>query len=169
VGESGDDIPTAGWLTADVIDPELRGPVTKARAELLGYSEGELWVLWDLLERLLTKGEQALAGKVPTYVPTPRLIKDPKTGLNVIAEAPVRTLDRAALLLQLLDQQHPSLGKLIRAVHDRPEIAFAQLLAVLLLHEWAAKRPQGGPACGVGVRSPLSSLAPAYRTSRQNH
>ena len=100
-------------------------------------------MLWDLLERVLAKGEQALAGKLPTYVPTPRLIKDSKTGLDVIAEAPVPTLDRVTLLLQLANQQHPSLIKLIRVVNDRVEIAIARLLAVLLLHEWAARRPQG--------------------------
>ncbi len=143
MGESGNSIPTQGWLTDDVIDPELRGPVIKARADLHDCSEEDVWVLWDLLQRVLAKGEQALAGKLPTYVPTPRLIKDPKTGLDVIAEAPVRTLDRVTLLLQLANQPHPSLIKLIRAVHDRPEIALAQLLAVLLLHEWAARRPQG--------------------------
>jgi hypothetical protein len=143
LGELGDSIPTQGWLTDAVIDPELRGPVIKARAELHDCSEGHVWVLWDLLEHVLTKGEQALAGKLPTYVPTPRLIRDPKTGLNVLAEAPVPTLDRVTLLLQLIDQQHPSVITLIRAVHDRPEIALAQLLAVLLLHEWAASRPQG--------------------------
>lgn len=142
VGESGDDIPTAGWLTADVRDPELRGPVAKARAELQDYTELDLWVLWDLLDRLLTKGEQSLKGKVPTYVPKLRLVKDPETGLDRLAQAPVPTLDRPTLLMQLLDQQHPSLIRLLRVVHDRLEIALAQLLAVLLLHEWAASRPQ---------------------------
>ena len=92
-------------------------------------------------------------------MPTPRLIKDPKTGLNVLAEAPVPTLDRVTLLLQLFDQQHPSLIKLIRAVHERPEIALAQLLAVLLLHEWAARRPQGA----LHAAWALDHLYPALR------
>ncbi len=159
LGELGDSIPTQGWLTDAVIDPELRGPVIKARAELHDCSEGHVWVLWDLLEHVLTKGELALAGKLPTYVPTPRLIRDPKTGLNVLAEAPVPTLDRVTLLLQLIDQQHPSVIKLIRAVHDRPEIALAQLLAVLLLHEWAASRPQGA----LHAAWALDHLYPALR------
>ncbi len=143
MGELGDSILTQGWLTADVVDPEMRGPVTRARAELHDCSEGDVWVLWDALERLLAKGEQALAGNVPTYVPTPRLVKDPRTGLDIRAEAPVPTLDRVTLLLQLFNQPHPSAIKLIRVVHDRVEVAIARLLAVLLLHEWATRRPQG--------------------------
>ena len=141
MGEAGVFIPFEAWLTAPMFDPDLKGPVAKARVALRDYSEEEVYGLWGLLERLLTKGEQELDGEVPTYVPKWSIVTDPETGGEMLSDEPIPTVDRAALFMRLAHQQYPRLTRLIRAVHDSAPIAFAQLLAVLILHEAAASRP----------------------------
>ncbi len=143
MGEAGVLFPIEAWLTGSVVDPELKGPVAKARTVLREYSEEAVYGLWGLLEGLLTKGEQELDGEVPTYVPKLSVVTDPETGGEMLSDEPIPTVDRAALFMRLARQKYPRLKRLIRAVHDSMPIAFAQLLAVLILHEAAASRPEG--------------------------
>ena len=53
MGELGVLIPIKAWLSDPVCDPDLKGPVAKARAEWRGYSEDEVREIWKRLDAVL--------------------------------------------------------------------------------------------------------------------
>ncbi len=143
MGEAGVFIPFEAWLTAPMYDPDLKGPVAKARAELCGYSEDEVRDIWKKLDVVLTEGQQTLEAPLPTFTPAITVLGDPSAFEVPITDEPIPTVDLAAVLWELFRQKYPPLKRLVVSLDRTVAISLAKLFAVLILHECAISRPEG--------------------------
>ncbi len=143
MGEVGVLIPIEAWLTDPVFDPDLKGPVAKARAELRGYTEDDVRHIWKRLDAVLTEGQQTLERPLPTFTPALTVLGDPLAIDVTVTDEPIPTVDLAAVLWALIKQKYPPLKRLIVSVDRTVAIGVAKLFAVLILHECAISRPEG--------------------------
>jgi hypothetical protein len=132
------------WLTDFVVDPDLQGPIAKARAELKGYSEDQVHGLWNELESLLRQPLQAANIPPPTFVPKIEEAYDPSQGDLVARRGTRPVIDWVAVWLHpAVTRKNRPLVQFLKNLHPDLTLALSKVLALLVLHE-AANRNLAG-------------------------
>jgi hypothetical protein len=140
----GEMIPLENWLSGDVIDLELRGPIAKARAEFAGQSEAHVRALWQRLEIIIHEWQTSSGRALPTYRSQFR-----KVGDTLVYDGPGRgdvKPDYLAALRQLARQKHPPLTRYLMSLDKQVPVTFLKMFALLILREAGDGNPRGALA-----------------------
>src|SRR6266404_926358 len=110
----GEMIPLENWLSGDVIDAELQGPIIKARAEFAGASEDHVKALWQRLEIIIHDWQTSSGQALPTYRSRYRKVRD-----TLVYDGPglgdVKP-DYLASFRQLAGQKHAPFTRYLRSL-----------------------------------------------------
>jgi len=137
----GEMIPLENWLSGDVIDAELQGPIIKARAEFAGQSEAHVRALWQRFETITHDWQTSSGQALPTYRSRYRKVRD-----TLVYDGPglgdVKP-DYLATLRQFARQKHPPLTRYLMSLDKHAPVALLKMFALLILREAADGNPHG--------------------------
>jgi hypothetical protein len=144
MSEIGKTFPIEHWLAGYVLDPDLQGPIAKARAEFKGHSEEQVQGLWTELESLLRQRLREENILPPTYIPEFEEVYDPNLGEPVVRRGTRPVIDWLAVFLHPAQRtKNRRFLKFLKVLHPDLTIALSKLLALLILHEAANRNPAG--------------------------
>ena len=135
--------PIETWLSDEVDDPELRGPIAKARLEFEGKSEDDVEALWEKFEIVLN-GWPTSAGRFPTYRANHRLEYRGKA--VVVYEGPERGQlkpDYITILRGLMSQRDRHLRQFVVSLDEYFQVGLIKAIALLILYEAMDRNPDG--------------------------
>ena len=140
--------PIENWLSGHVIDPDLQGPIAKARAEFVGRSEQDVIALWGGLESVID-GWRASSGKaLPTYRSKYRKELD-----KLVYEGPDRGAvkpDYLKIFQRLAGEKYPPLLLYVKSLDSNTRVGLLKVFAILILREAADGNPDGAlKACAL--------------------
>jgi len=142
MGDIGSLAPVEPWLTGAVVDPDLAGPIAKARAEFGGKSEDEVRRAWAELETVFNQWSTDLDQPYPTYATGYR--RRPDGALHYLGRGQgERKPDFVVLFQRLASGGYRPLLQFIRHMHSNATIALCKVLALLVLREAGDGNPRG--------------------------
>ena len=135
-------VPIENWLSGEVVDPDLVGPVAKARAELVAQSEEGVKALWGRLASVID-GWCATSGEaLPTYIWPFRTNEAGELSYVIPGQGDVRP-NFLKIIQRLLREKYPPLVNYFTSLDINPRVGMLKMLAVLILREAADRNPPG--------------------------
>src|SRR5208283_2502193 len=146
-----DIFPIENWLTEPVLDPDLRGPIDRARAEFKGKTDLEVKELWREFQSVLESCFKSTGRVLPTFkVPFSKSDSEPDRWIYGGGKDQETELTDFVKMFQTIidlwkktpDPFRP-LSKFIFRLNRDADLAFCKTLALLILKESSNHNPQG--------------------------
>jgi hypothetical protein len=128
--------PIEHWLDGYVVEHDLQGPISKARAEFQGQSEEQTRAFWTKFEGICNQWMQDYPDDIPRYTPLWNLVSQEGKSITEYGGRYPPVVDYVALLNRMLAAPlYPPLQDLLRTMHKAFQLSLSKIFAVLLLHE----------------------------------